>query len=434
MAEKVKARRARFLVALIVSVALLAFWPQPLAWAYLNLGAVEANRFLVGQENRVALRSAEENLSLASSLGIIRAYRQLARLRFRQGDYAGAEQLLNHWIVQHPEDPLGHWQMGRIYEAEGNRQAAIGEWRQAEAFNHLLRLGDEETDRGRWNEAISLYQAAVEVSAARASRGLGQHWDYVAERGWEAHQRLGRAIWRGVGDIEGALQQYKWASILAPWNLNLYLEVGSQYEWSGRWDDAMPWYQQALAADPANSETLTRMSQNRLLAGQPQEAQHWARAAIDAAPERATAWIILARALFEERAYAEAATELQRAVSKGVTTPDIYSYLGSALLSSKQFSQAEEAYTAGLALQPRDPYMQYGLGSTLVALGQASEAIGHFEAAVQVRPEMPDFWLGLADAYRQTGWAEDARAKYRKVLELAPDNDQAKRALQELGD
>ncbi len=432
MAEKLKGSRIRLLAAPALFILVLAvLWPQPLAWAYLNLGSLETNRFLVNQEGSPPSQRAESDLSRAAALGRVRAYRKLSQLQFHRGEYQDARESLYHWVVQRPDDLLGHWYLGRIYEAEGNRAAAIGEWRQAEAFHHLLHLADKESDRGRWKEAIDLYTAAIEISAERGSRGLAQRWDYIAERGWEAHQHLARALWRGMGDIEAAVKQYDWASRLAPWNPNLCIEVAAQFEALGRWDEAMTWLERAHALDPESADTLLWMAQNRLLAGRPADAEHRARMALKLSPDRPTGWITLARSLMARGEHQQAVDELRRGIASDARGAEIHYWLAVALRDSGRMAEAEDSYRAALSLQPGDPLWQQELGALLMAGGRYAEAISLLEEAVQGRPGTPALHLDLATAYRQTGRQRDARAEYEKVLQLSPDNEAARLGLLE---
>jgi tetratricopeptide (TPR) repeat protein len=419
-------------VTVAILLALLVLWPQPLSWVYLNLGSIEANRYLVGQESAVALRAAEENLTAAVSMGVTRAYRQLGRLQLQRGDYASAGQSLEHWEVLHPEDTLGHWTLGRIYEAEGNREAAIAEWKDAEAFHQLMRLGDEEAERGRWNQAIDLYHAAAEVAATRSNRVLAQRWDYVVERGWEAHQRLGSALWRGLGDVEEAQRQYEWAAILAPWNLNLYTDVAGLYEHSGDWDAAAQWLERALTVDPANAGLLTLISSNRLQAGDTVSAATWARRALKEDPTNAAVWVTLGRALLAQGENAAAATALEQAIKAAGPSPELYAWLAVSQRAVGNLEKAEKAYLDGLALRPTDLDLLRSLSAVYMEQGQAAKAVKYLGLAAQAYPANLDTLLELAAAQRQLGNKAEARRLYLRVIDLAPDDQRAKRGLASL--
>jgi tetratricopeptide (TPR) repeat protein len=417
---------------LAILIVLLLLWPQPLAWVYLNLGSIEANRYLAGQEGAIALRAADENLTAAASMGVIRAYRQLGRLQFRRGDFDSAGQSLEHWVVLHPEDELGHWDLGKIYEAQGNRPAAIAEWQNAEAFHYLMRLGDEEAERGRWYQAIDLYHAAAEIAATRSNRVLAQRWDYVVERGWEAHQRLGSALWRGLGDVEGAVRQYEWAAILAPWNLNLLTDVAGQFEAIGDWDAAENWLQKALMADPTNPDTMTLLALNRVQAGDPVAGARWARQALLEDPARAAASIALGRALIASHDDAGAASVLQQAVDAGVTTPEVYAWLAAARRLSGQTQAAEAAYRASLSLRPNDTETLRSLASLLSEQGRWNEAISTLEAAVRSHPDTLDARLDLGGLYAQVGRKGEARDQYEFAKSIAPSDARAIQGLEAL--
>jgi tetratricopeptide (TPR) repeat protein len=417
---------------LAVLVVLLVTWPQPLSWLYLNLGSIEANRYLVGQESAIALRAAEENLTAAVGMGVSRSYRQLGRLQLQRGDFTSASQSLEHWVVLNPGDALGHWILGHSYEAEGNREAAIAEWKKAEAFHYLMRLGDEEGERGRWYQAIDLFQAATEVAAERSNRVLAQRWDYVVERGWEAHQRLGSALWRGLGDMEGGLRQYEWAVILSPWNLNLYTDIAALYERSGDWDAAARWLERALPVDPGNADLLMLLALNRIKADDPANAIRWARQALKEDPKRSVVWVALGQALIAREDYMAAAEALEQAISIAGPSPELYAWLGAAWRLQEQIDRAKQAYLAGLSLRPDDLNLLRSLAVIVLKQGLTNEAISYLEMATKEHPENIDAHLELAGAYYEAGRMDDARQQYRLVLTIDSNEERAKQGLSAL--
>jgi tetratricopeptide (TPR) repeat protein len=68
-------------------------------------------------------------------------------------------------------------------------------------------------------------------------------------------------------------------------------------------------------------------------------------------------------------------------------------------------------------------------------LGQrrAGEALSHLDQARSLDPQAVRTLLRLAEGYSRAGQFEDAGVVYWRVLEIAPDDQEARDALSELG-
>ncbi|HIL02292.1 MAG TPA: tetratricopeptide repeat protein, partial [Myxococcales bacterium] len=64
--------------------------------------------------------------------------------------------------------------------------------------------------------------------------------------------------------------------------------------------------------------------------------------------------------------------------------------------------------------------------------GKTQLAIDHYQWVLRDDPEDIDARFNLARTYQRAGDPEQARAEFRKILELAPEDIQALRALEEL--
>jgi tetratricopeptide (TPR) repeat protein/O-antigen ligase len=127
-------------------------------------------------------------------------------------------------------------------------------------------------------------------------------------------------------------------------------------------------------------------------------AGEWA-AVVRAAPGDARAHYELARALGATGKAAEALDELRRAVALDGAAPAYRSALADALWDSEQYYQAINEWRALVAADPGDLHARLRLGR----------------------------------AYLRTGERPLAAREYRRVLEIAPSNQEARRALTQLG-
>jgi len=73
------------------------------------------------------------------------------------------------------------------------------------------------------------------------------------------------------------------------------------------------------------------------------------------------------------------------------------------------------------------------LGRTLIAAGKRVEAVAILEMNAEFNPQSRTIPMALGDLYRELGNRDKAIAAYQKVLQLAPQNQQARQRLTELG-
>lgn len=69
----------------------------------------------------------------------------------------------------------------------------------------------------------------------------------------------------------------------------------------------------------------------------------------------------------------------------------------------------------------------------LGSAGKSADAVALLEMNAELHPESPNADMALADAYRAAGDRPRAIERYRRVLERQPNNQQARRRLEELG-
>ena len=275
--------------------------------------------------------------------------------------------------------------------------------------------------RNRWRGPLaaflffggSLFPALgfVDVYPFRYSY-VADHFQYLASLGVIALVVAGWSGWAARGRVAVA------AVILAgfgflTWNQSrMYADIDTLYRttlarnpgcWlahnnlagrlvaSGRLDEAIGHYAEALRLDPRYPEAYDNLGIALALAGRREEAVANFEGALRLRPD------------FAEAHY----------------------NLGLTLVSAGRLPEAVEHYRAALRLSPNHAEIENNLGVALARLGQPLDAIEHYEQALRLRPGNPDMLANLGNALRMVGRYGEAIRDLRQALQEEPDSVEA---------
>lgn len=273
-------------------VVILALGPRVRRALYLNRASVAVAHAAVpdGSSNLetppvIDAAAAEGALRFAHALLELdgddaAAWRQLGQALRLAGDASQAESAFRQAICGSPGDLPARDALAALYAATGQIERAVAEWRQLGYPARLVALGERLAQEQRWPQAIAAYQAAIEASPG-----------YV-----EAYYGLGWARYHWVGDVTGAMSAFFAARDLSPHSPWPYTNIGDLYWAEGRFDEAIPWYEQARKVAPREPGLDRRLAEayaNRgaqlLQAGLPDQAEAALRRALELDPGNADA-------------------------------------------------------------------------------------------------------------------------------------------------
>ncbi len=166
---------------------------------------------------------------------------------------------------------------------------------------------------------------------------------------------------------------------------------------SGRDEDAVKAFVQALTIDPLHEETLHK----------------------------------LALLYFQKQMYGAAAAAFKQL---GEISNDAvhYSHLGLALYQQNDFDQAKFAYQKAVEIDPSRPQRFVSLAQVYRSLGQEHNAIMALNKAIEIEQDNAEFLYLLADLQLSLGNLEDSKDALRKLFDLDPGNKDAKALLREI--
>jgi tetratricopeptide (TPR) repeat protein len=232
-----------------------------------------------------------------------------------------------------------------------------------------------------------------------------------------AHQSNTRA---GIPRLEAALRKH------APAHPAYYLQMAAAYHNAGQPAQAIPYYQQALAKDPAYLPALRSLGASQLRADQLADAQATLERAVKAHPSDSLSWLDLARLRRQLGKPAEAVAAARQAAAAEPELVDAHVTLGMALLDTGDRPGAEAAFRAALREDPAQADAHTNLGNLLAARGAAAEAAVHFQAAIRANPghALAHFNLALFAA-NQRQFAKAIPAA-KEAVRLEPSNMNAR--------
>lgn len=118
--------------------------------------------------------------------------------------------------------------------------------------------------------------------------------------------------------------------------------------------------------------------------------------------------------------YAEAETELRRAIGIRPGFPEAHLNLAGVLQSTGRFNEAEATLRRALKLKPSYVDARISLAMSCVLLGRIPEARDNYEKALRAVPRDPRAIVGLGKVASIEGRFADAEAAFRQALEIDP--------------
>ena len=349
---------------------------------------------------------------IANNPGVA-AYRlQLAAHFINQDDESAMEAALEPLRKDPTTFPQGRLEIGELYMRLGRWDAAIDEFRAAEAIDSA-RLGS----RKRLIQAL--------VGAGKADEALRAAEEGAQEFPDDSEIRLVRAsLWLDQQDaqqVAKAIEELKAIQEEQQRNPRYWIVLAEAYQRGGDFDQAKAAYNRALQAQPNSETALLGLAELSLKAGQARAAVDYAAKAIEVNSDNPRAALAHATALLASGRPSEARQELTRLTNRYPDVAQARLQLGRALLAEGDASQAQavfrQLYRPGQAdLGPLD-----GLARSLVAAGRADRAIELLTTELNQNPNPHEVRRLLATIAIRAGRSDVAISQLQSLVQAQPD-------------
>ena len=289
--------------------------------------------------------------------------------------------------------------LGLKFELEARETLGEGQTQSREAYEAYssglgkLKRFDKDSDL---DLACLYFQAALRADPgyALASAALGEAY-------WRKYERTKEEVW-----IEQARKNCQRALELNKKLSPVYVTLGLLDLGTGKGEDAISRFNQALDLHPANPDALRGLAQAYEGLGFMKEAEDTFKRAIELRRNNWADFIALGTFYYRTGRYEEAGEQFRHVVR--VTPENYVGYrnLGGGLAMLGKYDDAKTNTLRSLSLQPTAQAYS-NLGSILFFQGNYRDAEKMFEEAVKSPSPDQRVWGNLADAYRVG--KEDAR-------------------------
>ncbi|MBI1317660.1 MAG: tetratricopeptide repeat protein [Candidatus Hydrogenedens sp.] len=197
-------------------------------------------------------------------------------------------------------------------------------------------------------------------------------------------------------------------------------EMGFALAVQGEFDNAINWYDRALAIDPGHAFTLYRKGEAQLALDRVPQGIESLEAALKYDFTLAPAHMALVRAYVRRGRFADAEAAGKRAVEAVPGNIDLELLIGELLAQRGRPADALPYFERAIAIEPNNPRAYNYLGLQHAALGQFDQAIEAYEQAILIDPDSSITRTNLGNLYAHQGEYDKAIAHYLDALVVNP--------------
>jgi len=150
-------------------------------------------------------------------------------------------------------------------------------------------------------------------------------------------------------------------------------------------------------------------------------------------PDLASGHTALADVAVALRKYQVALNALTTAIKLSPNDPELHNQLGATYYRAGQRDRAAQAFQQALALDPTNLNVHINLAEIARAQGHHDEAARYYRQALEHHPNDVDLWVASGRLAIEVNDPETARAALQRALALDPSRQDARRALETLG-
>lgn len=226
-----------------------------------------------------------------------------------------------------------------------------------------------------------------------------------------------------AGRFDQAIPLYQQLVHALPGNPGLLLNLGLAEEMAGQPQNAIPRFQAVLTVQPDSVPALTSLATAQLQLNRPHLAVDPLRKLIRLEPKDLNARGMLAGADMSVQNFEDAAEQYRQLISLDASDPKGWYGLGKSYeaLANRTFNQLSKA-------NPQSPYVAALLADSRLQRRQFRSAFFFYSQAEAKLPSLPGLHAGLAQVYQNTGHADWATSEQSEEQTAVPANCNAQMA------
>lgn len=297
------------------------------------------------------------------------------------GDFERAIQTYRKALTLDPSLAGLQNSLGFAQQQTGDHLSARDAFRKALALNARFpeaetRLAVSLTALGETDTAIKHLRRALSVDPQYA----------------RAHAELGQ-IYRDSGRIHAAIENFQTACKLEP-TADLYVQLGEACTEDGRFETAISAYSEALALRPKDLSLLSRLARAEASRGELEQAEHLYRAALDGGDKRAETFFTLGGILLDTGRRFEAIQNYRWAVEADPDFAPAYRMIATCVHhdeESEDIAGIRAAHERSMPASPARMHLGFALGKVEEDLGHTDVAFAHFAEANRLHRQTIDY-------------------------------------------
>ncbi|XP_061921597.1 protein O-mannosyl-transferase TMTC1 isoform X2 [Entelurus aequoreus] len=238
-----------------------------------------------------------------------------------------------------------------------------------------------------------------------------------------------------TGKEELAVAHYQQAIQLKPVHYVAMVNLGRLLRSSNKNKEAESWYKRALEVS-TKVEILAPLGALYYNTGRYDEALRVYREAIRLQPENTDIWLALAQVLATAGHTKEAEKMTRNIISREDSCIECYRLLSSMYSKHGNHTEALEALNKALQQNPDDvtvrAELHFSKGNQLREMNQLDLAFESYQLAVELKPDQSQAWMNMGGIQHIKGDYAAARMYYQKALSLNPGSKLLKENLEKL--
>jgi tetratricopeptide (TPR) repeat protein len=280
---------------------------------------------------------------------------------------------LDTYLKKKPESSSALLEKARVLFNTGNHAEALEVFKKLKALEPQNRdlqreLAEAYFISGRSREALSEYEA------------LAKYFP----QDFQIQERIGD-LYAQNKNYRKAIVAYQKACSLEPENIFLQIKLARAYNFSGDKEKALPLYR-AILAKRNDINLQTEMGELLVAARQYSEALQVYQRILEPYPQSWDTRLKLAALLYHQKAFDQAARELEILVQKDPDNPEVWSLMGSNAMELGDYPQAQKALQKALTLGHDPGLVLVGLGTVLRLQGRPWQGIQYLDWALTLKP------------------------------------------------